>query len=118
MSDPDASHPANIHVANLPVITAGQVMWLRNVAGLGTHSIHRARTHARDKFGGDMMTGIGYVELGSLAVRRGRSAAEHERNLQRDARSWAEDKRTQPEWAERFPAPALGSQPVATTPCL
>lgn len=75
-------------------ITAKTVNAAREVSGLGILEVRRALDIAAQRFDGDVLMGFGYVERSALAVHR----LDPERQLEKEAASWAEARRKSPAW--------------------
>lgn len=75
-------------------VTGEGIREMRNLTGLGVDSIRKAVRIAEERFDGDILLGIGYVDRSGLAVFR----KDRERSLERDARAFADRHRLEPEW--------------------
>lgn len=82
---------------------------LREMTGMSMWDIRRAARVAEERFGGDLLAGIGHVHCSALAVsRRNPEAA-----LDREAREFAEARRHLPEWQAILAASAEPEPPAA-----
>jgi len=87
-------------------LSAERLRGLSELSGLGMMALAQVRKLAAERFNGDLMVAIGYLEVSSYAVVRGRNPEEAEVSKLRDARAWAERKAADPAWAEFLPPPA------------
>ena len=78
------------------LMTAALYQAIKGPTGFSLHDARRAIQIAETTFQGDIVAGIGYMEIDAGAVCRIGLAE----NLPRYARAWADERRDTPEWQD------------------